>query len=200
VIVAVSKHANNGLTLKQEKFIIEILKGKLQRDAYRIAYKNKKSSDSTVDVMASQLLNNPKIKLRIEELKPKLRQKAEEKELMSIVDIIEEIESIAKSKLSDYIDFRTGKAVTGYDEDTGEPLIDYTQIVDIKDSRNTDTKNIQEISIGSRGEVKLKLYSRDKALYKLLDLYGISAKDKAKLDILRERLDLDKDTAAKKYW
>ena len=61
---------NNRLTDKQEKFIYAIMDGKSQREAYRQAYpKARKWKDASVDVAASQLLNNNKIIIRLEELK-----------------------------------------------------------------------------------------------------------------------------------
>lgn len=60
---------NNRLTSKQEEFVYGIANGKTQYQAYIDAYpKAKKWKREAVDVNASKLLNDTKIKLRLEEL------------------------------------------------------------------------------------------------------------------------------------
>lgn len=43
-------------------------------------------------------------------------------------------------------------------------------VLRVRDSSSVDTKNIQEVSVGRDGRLTFKLYSRERALYKLLDL------------------------------
>lgn len=60
---------NNRLTSKQEEFVYGIAQGKTQYQAYIDAYpKAKKWKRESVDVAASQLLQNNKIIIRLEEL------------------------------------------------------------------------------------------------------------------------------------
>lgn len=54
----------NMLTDKQEKFVQELIKGKSQREAYKIAYNTKKMTDKSIDVKASELFNNGKVTVR----------------------------------------------------------------------------------------------------------------------------------------
>jgi len=63
------------LTAKQEKFCQSIADGKTQLDAYKSAYNTAKSKDSSLYVRASELLNNGKIIVRIDELKKALENK-----------------------------------------------------------------------------------------------------------------------------
>jgi phage terminase small subunit len=50
------------LTLKEEKYVQELVKGKSQREAYRAAYPNsKKWPDKTVDERACKLFNQYKV-------------------------------------------------------------------------------------------------------------------------------------------
>lgn len=57
------------LTNKQERYVQELVKGKSQRDAYRIAYPSSvKWLDKNVDSKASNLLKVDKIRTRYEEL------------------------------------------------------------------------------------------------------------------------------------
>lgn len=188
------------LTKKQEKFVAELLKGKSQHDAYKAAYDTSRMKDSSIDVNASKLAKSAKVALRLEQLRTKVEKRAEEQTVMSAVEVLKEIEKIAKGDVSDYLSFRTALTIIGHDKETGEPIVDYAPIIDLKDSRDVDTKNIQEVSLGANGSFKFKMYSRETALYKLLDLYGTKAVDAAKLQLMRERLDMDKDVNGKKFW
>lgn len=61
-------YENQRLTPKQEKFVEEILKGKTQYEAYITAYPRAKNwQRNSVDCNASQLMNDPKIKQRLDE-------------------------------------------------------------------------------------------------------------------------------------
>ena len=64
------------LTTKQERFVQELIKGKNQREAYRIAYPaSKKWKDNSVDREASVMIKKPKVSQRFEELKKKTEEK-----------------------------------------------------------------------------------------------------------------------------
>lgn len=58
------------LTAKQEKFCQEIAKGKTQREAMLIAYPSRKNwTQQSIDVAASQLMNNKLVISRLQELR-----------------------------------------------------------------------------------------------------------------------------------
>ena len=98
------------LTNKQEKFVQELVKGKNQREAYKIAYPNStKWKDNSVDREASVLLKKPKVSQRFEELKKKTEEKVtyDAAEVKNI--IIDTLLSIVKADvMNDNVD---GKAV-----------------------------------------------------------------------------------------
>ncbi|HMM30357.1 MAG TPA: terminase small subunit, partial [Clostridia bacterium] len=177
-----------GLTTKQERFVQELIKGKSQREAYRLSYNAKNMSDATVDVKASELFKNGKVAVRYDELRGKVIKRAEEESVMSAVEVLKEIESIAKDNISNYLDFRTEKVMTGEDEG-GNPLFDYRTIVDLKDSRTINTKNVSEVSIGTNGSFKFKTYCRDTALYKLAELLGVDKMRKAAQQLAIEQFE-----------
>lgn len=188
------------LTQKQEKFVQELIKGKSQRQAYRTAYPNsKKWKDNVVDVKASELLKNGKVSVRYNELRGKVIKRAEEKAIITAEEIIQGIADIAKDDISNYLDFKTEKVVVAYDDD-GKPIMDYRTIVDLKDSKTIDTKNISEVSIGTNGTFKFKLYCKDTALYKLAEIFGLNEIQKAKQKLAEERFEHEKDIDSKKYW
>jgi len=187
------------LTLKQEKFVQELIKGKSQRNAYKAAYNAKRMSNNSIDREASILLKNPKVSQRYNELKSKVIKKAEDKAIITAEEIIKEITSIAKDDISNYLDFRTERVVVDHD-DEGRPITGYRTIVDLKDSKDIETKNISEVSIGGNGTFKFKMYCRDTALYKLAEIFGLNETAKAKQRLAENRFEHEKEIDSKKYW
>lgn len=191
----------NDLTINQEKYVQELLKGKSQRKAYWAAYPNsKKWKVNSVDVQASKLYNTPKVFIRHKELKAKLIERTEEKAIVTAEKILEEIAGIAFDDIGNYLEYKTAKTVVDYDDETGEPIIDYKTVVELKDSKHVDTKNISEISIAPNGTLKTKMYERDKALYKLAEILGLDATSKAKQKLAEERFEHEKEMDNKKVW
>lgn len=187
-----------GLTQKQEKFVQELIKGKSQREAYKFAYDAKKMSDNAIDREASLLLKSPKVAQRFKEIRSKVIKRAENKAIIAAEEIIKEIVSIAKDDISNYLDFRTEKVLAGYED--GEPVFEYRPIIEMKDSRKIDTKNVSEVSLGANGSFKFKTYCRDTALYKLAEILGVNELQKARQKLLEDRFVHDKEIDKKKYW
>ena len=77
--------------------------------------------------------------------------------------VLKELAKIGFANLNDYLEYKTAKEVVEHDEN-GEPVIDYTQIIDVIDSSEVDTSIIQEVSISKDGTFKFKLYDKQKAL------------------------------------
>ena len=117
-------------------------------------------SARTANQQAAQILANLNINNRIAELMKERERRTE----ITVDNVLREFWSIAKDDIKNYMDFRTEKQVVDRDPETGEPIIEYRTIVDIKDSRTIDTKNIAEVSVGKDGQFKFKLYCRDNAL------------------------------------
>ena len=155
------------LTDNQEKFVQELIKGKSQREAYRIAYPNCKASDKTVDENACRLLNTTKVKARYNEIHDRLIQEAEDECIISAKEVLEELKRIGFADIKDFLSFRTAKTVVARDEEDDEPIIDYAQIIDLVDSENVDGRVIQEVSLSQNGTFKFKLYDKMSALEKL---------------------------------
>lgn len=63
------------LTVKQEMFVQNLIKGMSQREAYKKAY-NAKYKDEVIDVRACELFNSSKIQVRYKELMDQLEDKA----------------------------------------------------------------------------------------------------------------------------
>lgn len=190
--------AKKGLTLRQEKFVQELLKGKSQREAYKAAYKNN-MSDAAIDVAACRLLKVPKVALRYEQLRAKVVGRAEEKAIITVEEIIKGIADIARDDIGNYLSYRTEKTVVGHDPETGDPIFGYAPVIELKDSRTIDTKNIKEVSLGRNG-FKFKMNDKDKAWYKLADIVGADKIAQAKQKLAEDRFEHEKDIDSKKYW
>ena len=91
------------LTLKQEKFVEELIKGKSQRVAYRAAYNTKGLSDNGADVAACKLLKTPKVKLRYEELRAKADEHSGNEAASMRAFIIAQLQDIASGAAKDEI-------------------------------------------------------------------------------------------------
>lgn len=187
------------LTLKQEKYIQELVKGKTQREAYKAAYNTKKMSDKTIDEKASRLLSQGKVRARYNELKQRLIKEMEDNCIIEAKDIIQELIDIAFDDIGDYVSFRTEKQVVAYDDD-GDPIFDYKTIIELKDSKDIDTKNISEISLSANGIFKFKMYDRQAALYKLAEIFGLNKIQEDKQRLAEARFKHDVSIDSKRYW
>jgi phage terminase small subunit len=153
------------LTDKQESFVQWLVKGKSQREAYKLAgYKTDAMTDDAIDQEACKLLKNPKVYTRHEEIHSRLLKEAEDECIVSAKEVLRELKHIAFDDIRNYLSFRTEKQVVAYDE--GKPVFDYRTIVEVKDSDTIDTRNISEVSVTKDG-FKFKQYCKDNALVQL---------------------------------
>lgn len=84
------KKQEHKLTLKQEKFCQEILKGSTASDAYRAVYNCEKSKPESIWRLATGLTQNVKVASRIEELKAPAIQSAQ----MTVENHLRKLEEI----------------------------------------------------------------------------------------------------------
>jgi phage terminase small subunit len=188
------------LTQQQEIFVQELIKCKSQREAYKIAYpKSKYWKDNTIDARACKLFNSYKVNTRYNELRERLTKYLEDEAIITAGEVIKRIADIARDDIKNYLSFKTVKTVVEHDQD-GEPVIGYEMIVEIKDSDDIDTSNISEISLDKNGTFKFKLYARDKALYKLAEIFGLNEIQIAKQKLAEDRFIEEKNIHSKKYW
>ena len=150
---------NVKLTKKQKLFCDEYLIDLNATRAYKTAYPNIKK-DETAAQSGSRLLRNVKVKAYLDER----MKKREERTEITQDKVLKELAKIGFADIKDYLNYRTAKTVVAHDEETGEPVIDYGQIIDMIDSNEVDGRAIQEVSINSRGTFTFKLYDKQKAL------------------------------------
>ena len=106
------------ITDKQEEYVQGLLKGLSQRKAYKAAYNTSKMKDKIIDEKASRLLAEPKVRARFDELKTILRREAEERGIVSAIDVIKDIVEVKNrcmSKIEPITERLDGEAV-----ETGE--------------------------------------------------------------------------------
>lgn len=189
------------LTVKQEKFVQELVKGKSQREAYKTAYPNsKKWKDSSVDSKASHLAKDDKIQTRFNEIRDKVVKRAEERAIITAEEVLRGIANIAKDDIGNYLEYKTIKTVVGYDEETGEDILGYRTVIDVKDSKEVNTSNISEVSISAKGTFTFKIYGKDKALYKLADIMGLDEMARKKQKLAEDRFEHEKSIDSRKFW
>jgi phage terminase small subunit len=149
------------LTDKREKYVQELIKGRSQREAYRIAFPSSvKWTDAAVDTQASILFADSKVIERYNELHDRLIKEAEDECIITTKEVLKELVDIAKDDIGNYLRFYT-------DEDG-------TVRTEIKDSTTIpSTKNICEVSQGKGGTFKFKTYCRDEALIQIGRILGM---------------------------
>ena len=88
------------LTAKQELFLLRLFVGDTQRAAYITAYHPPKSSLTVIDVCASRLANQPKMLLRLAEL----RQKARDDSVSTVLERKQKLTEIQRATVADFVD------------------------------------------------------------------------------------------------
>lgn len=151
------------LTDKQEKFVQELIKGKSQREAYKLSYNTKKMTDKSIDELASRTFANIKVMSRYNEIHDRLVKEAEDETIITAKEILTELKHIAFDDIRNYLSFQGNK--------------EGDIIVNLKNSETIDTRNISEISINKDGQFKFKLYQKDNALVQLGRHLGLFEKD-----------------------
>jgi len=143
------------LTAKQKAFVQEYLIDlNATQAAIRAGY-----SEATANEQGARLLAKASVQAALREAMAAREKRTEITQEM----VLRELAKIAGVDIKDYLSYRTEKTVVGTDDETGEPIIDYNHIVDLKDSDQVDGTLISEIQL-QKGNLKFKLHDRVKAL------------------------------------
>lgn len=167
------------LTGQQEKFAVGIASGKTQADAYREAYpKAKKWKDEAVYVEASRLLDNPKVSLRLKELRERLAGLG----IASAERVLLEATRIALFDPRNlFFDDGTPKPIAALDDDTAAALAGL-DVMEEFDGSGDDRKFVGYTK-------KYKVADKNAALEKLFKHHGLYEFDnRQKMDPLAELL------------
>ncbi|CDG21053.1 putative phage terminase, small subunit [Xenorhabdus poinarii G6] len=163
----------DALTKLQQKFVLGILKGLNQTDAYRNAGGKAKTED-TARSCASEILTNPNVKTFLDAM----NQEAVSDAVMSRQEALERLSAMGRVSLHDIAEFRNSQIG---EDDEGRPV--YQAAWQFKDSALQNPaalSAISELTTGKDG-IKLKLHDPKAAIKQLADLMGWDAAKKVDL-------------------
>lgn len=129
------------LTIKQEKYVLNLINGMSQREAYKSAFDAKNMKDATIDKRASELFQKGEVKGRYDELLKEIKNKsimaAEERQIW--------LSKVIKGEIKDtYHYFFDGE----YIEDEREP--DINSKIKALDTLNKMTgEYVQKVKVGT---------------------------------------------------
>lgn len=174
---------NDDLTPEQQMFCIYYSRTFNAAQSYQKAYG---CSYESAIANGSRLLTNDKVRAEIERLKEIKRQQI----VADADDIVELQMRIAFADIGNYVSFGQ-KEVT--DIETDETYM--VSVVDLKESKNTDTQLIQEVKRGKDG-VSVKLADKQKAIDWLSKYFLVHPDDKYKAEFDKKRAEVSDDSGA----
>ncbi len=174
---------NDDLTPEQQMFCIYYSKTFNAAQSYQKAYG---CSYESAIANGSRLLTNDKVRAEIERLKEIKRQQI----VAGADDIVELQMRIAFADIGNYVSFGQ-KEVT--DIETDETYM--VSVVDLKESKNTDTQLIQEVKRGKDG-VSVKLADKQKAIDWLSKYFLVHPDDKYKAEFDKKRAEVSDNSGA----
>lgn len=174
---------NDDLTPEQQIFCIYYSRTFNAAQSYQKAYG---CSYESAIANGSRLLTNDKVRAEIERLKEIKRQQI----VAGADDIVELQMRIAFADIGNYVSFGQ-KEVT--DIETDETYM--ISVVDLKESKNTDTQLIQEVKRGKDG-VSMKLADKQKAIDWLSKYFLVHPDDKYKAEFDKKRAEVSDDSGA----
>ena len=174
---------NDDLTPEQQMFCIYYSRTFNAAQSYQKAYG---CSYESAIANGSRLLTNDKVRAEIKRLKEIKRQQI----VAGADDIVELQMRIAFADIGNYVSFGQ-KEVT--DIATDETYM--VSVVDLKESKNTDTQLIQEVKRGKDG-VSVKLADKQKAIDWLSKYFLLHPDDKYKAEFDKKRAEVKDNTGA----
>lgn len=175
---------NDDLTPEQQMFCIYYSRTFNAAQSYQKAYG---CSYESAIANGSRLLTNDKVRAEIERLKEIKRQQI----VAGADDIVELQMRIAFADIGNYVSFGQ-KEVT--DIETDETYM--VSVVDLKESKNTDTQLIQEVKRGKDG-VSVKLADKQKAIDWLSKYFLVHPDDKYKAEFDKKRAEFSDNSGEK---
>ena len=175
---------NDDLTPEQQMFCIYYSRTFNAAQSYQKAYG---CSYESAIANGSRLITNDKVRAEIERLKEIKRQQI----VAGADDIVELQMRIAFADIGNYVSFGQ-KEVT--DIETDETYM--VSVVDLKESKNTDTQLIQEVKRGKDG-VSVKLADKQKAIDWLSKYFLVHPDDKYKAEFDKKRAEVSDNSGEK---
>ena len=173
---------NDDLTPEQQMFCVYYSRTFNAAQSYQKAYG---CSYESAMVLGSKLLRNVKVRAEIERLKKIKRQQI----VAGADDIVELQMRIAFADIGNYMSFGQ-KEIT--DPETKDKYM--ISMVDLKESKDTDTQLIQEVKRGKDG-VSIKLADKQKAIDWLTKYFLLHPDDKYKAEFDKKRAEVEDDAS-----
>lgn len=153
------------ITLKQEKFIEELIKGKSQREAYKCSYNAARMKDNTIDRKASMLFKKAEIKARYEELLAECIKDDVDNAESIRKEIIEQEKAILRANMGDLFEVKPGE--------DGQSLISVPK----QDLSSFDMRAVKAYSYDRKGRLIVELYDKQAAIKALIELYRLATQE-----------------------
>ena len=163
-----ANNTNNYLTIKQENFCNKQIECGNASEAYRYAYDAFKMKDTTVNRCAKELLDNPKITARLNELRERLQEKTD----ITKEQLLKELQTIKDTNILDYF------------EVAGNTL----KLKDLKTMPIEQQKAIESLEETKFG-IKLKLHNKTWSIERICKMLGFDAPTGVDLTTLGDKID-----------
>ncbi|PHI29498.1 terminase small subunit [Budvicia aquatica] len=163
----------DALTKLQQKFVLGILNGLNQTEAYKQAG-GKAKSDDTAYAQASRMISFDKVKSFLDEMNAEAISDA----VMTRQEALERLSTMGRTSLSNLAEF--GEYVVGADDD-GNPIVQATW--KFKDSALQDPNAMSAIAelVAGKDGIKIKMHDPKAAIKQLADMQGWEAPKKTEL-------------------
>lgn len=162
------------LTDKKEKFCQNLFLGMTKGKAYRDAFDAEHQTKGTSSTLGCVLAKDPLVAERVQQLRDELK----ERNMITVEAVLRELGKIAFDDIKNHLSFMTEKTVVDYDGE--KQVFEYRTIVNVRDSDDTDTRSIAEVSIAKGGAFKFRLYDKEQALINIGKYLGMFS-DKVEL-------------------
>ena len=95
------QEAKERLTPNQEEFVMNLISGDTQREAYKKAFSCVNQKDSTIDAKASKLFAMAKVKQRYKELQDLIKERQKIKQIMSAEERMEWLSRVVNGEIKE---------------------------------------------------------------------------------------------------
>lgn len=156
------------LTPKQQCFCDEYLIDlNATQAAIRAGYSEKVAKE-----IGYENLTKPHIKAYIDKRRDAIAKKIE----ITQEKVVNELAKIGFSNISDFLTYRTAKTVVDREKD-GTSIIDYAQIIELKDSDTIDTSAVKSVKKSRDGAFTFELHDKLGALRDIAKHLGMSSEN-----------------------
>lgn len=184
-----SVDSNAELTEKQRLFCVFYVQCFNATQAYLKAFGGSKI---VAGVSGHELLKNPKVQSEIKRLKDESRKHFH----IGLEDYVKFLLSVVGAKISDFVKFgQRDEPVVGVkgivmDKQTGKPLMQSVNFIELLDSDSVDTSAISEMK-QVKGDVTIKLEDRKWAWKELVKIFGLDEIEKSHRELSIKKLETD---------